>query len=306
MSDIVVMGSLNADLVVQVDRAPRSGETVLGKSFSVFNGGKGANQAYAAARLGASVGMIGRVGDDVYGREQVRSLASVGVSTKGIRAIDAEPTGTAVITVDGSGENRIVVVAGANGAFDVASLQQDLGLLRESKYALFQLETPLDTVVEGLRAARAAGVATLLDPAPAQPLSDATLELAEYVTPNLSELRELTDEALEDPNDTMRIAEAARSLIRRGAGKVIVKLGALGALFVAREGQELVPGYKVVAVDTTAAGDCFNAAFAVALSRGDVEGEAARFACAAAALAVTRRGAQAGMPTGAEVAAFRG
>ena len=305
MSEIVVIGSLNADLVVGVERAPVGGETVVGRSLVEHCGGKGANQAYAAGKLGGKVAMIGRIGEDGYGERQVANLRAVGVDTEGVRAIEGVGTGTAVVLVDASAENRIVVIPGANAAFGQEEMEEEGSLLRGARYALFQLETTMEGTLAGLRAARKHGVVTVLDPAPAQPLTNEMLGLVDYLTPNVSELRTLTGDALADDVDEERIARAARRLILAGAGKVVAKLGAAGALLVDGSAATRVFGYKVEAVDTTAAGDCFNAAFAVGLCRGMEEVEAIDFACAAAGLGVTRHGAQSGMPSLAEVEKVR-
>lgn len=305
MSDIVVIGSLNADFVVTVKSAPGGGETVTGESLTLYCGGKGANQAYAAAKLGGSVAMIGRVGDDAHGAAQIRNLESAGVAIKGIQSIGGATTGSAFIVVDAEAENRIIVVPGANGAFCREAFAEEASLLEGASLALLQLETPLETVAAALDAARGQGVKTILDPAPAQALTNEILERVDYLTPNVSELRALTGDPLPDEADEKRIALLGRRLIEAGAGKVIVKLGAAGALLIDGSEASRVSGYKVDAVDTTAAGDCFNAAFAVALGRGDREVEAIRFACAAAAVSVTRPGAQESMPSLKEVKALQ-
>lgn len=305
MSEIVVIGSLNADFVVKVESAPGGGETVTGESLNIYCGGKGANQAYAAAKLGGSAAMIGRVGDDAHGAAQIQNLESVGVSIEGIQAIGGSVTGSAFIVVDAEAENRIIVVPGANGAFSREAFEEEESVLEGAFLALLQLESPLETVAAALEAARGRGVKTILDPAPAQALTNEILERVDYLTPNVSELRALTGDPLPDEDEEKRIALLGRRLIEAGAGKVIVKLGAAGAFLIDGSEASRVNGYKVDAVDTTAAGDCFNAAFAVALGRGDSEVEAIRFACAAAALSVTRSGAQESMPSLKEVKAFQ-
>ncbi|MBK1875570.1 ribokinase [Pelagicoccus mobilis] len=304
MSKIVVLGSLNADLVVSVDHAPNGGETLTGTGFTVHNGGKGANQAFAAAKLGGSVAMLGRVGDDDYGRQLVRGLESVGVETQAVRALDGISSGVAAITVEASGENRIVVVPGSNGAYSEEELERDAQCFAGAKVALFQLETPIATVKKALKCARDAGCITILDPAPAQPLDRDVLSLVDYVTPNLSELALLTGVGLSEESSEAEIIAAAQSLLQFGVGKVLAKLGERGALLVEAKGVERIYAVSVKAEDSTGAGDCFNGAFAAAFSQGIDEIEAARFACSAASVSVTRAGAQSSVPSLKEVLAF--
>lgn len=301
MSEIVVLGSLNVDLVVSAKRAPEGGETVPGDGFSVFNGGKGANQAFAAAKLGGDVAMLGRVGDDEYGRTLVEGLAGSGVNTESVRAIDGVTTGVAVITVESSGENRIVVVPGANGAYLAEELDRDSAFFAGAKFALFQLETPMQTVVSGLGIAREQGCITILDPAPAKELSEEMLQLVDFLTPNLSELSVLSGCELGEESSDLEIVSAIQTLLEFGVGSVVAKLGSRGALLVNRSGSHRISAAKVAAVDSTGAGDCFNGAFVAALSRGEDEVEAARFACLAASVSVTRQGAQSSFPSLEEV-----
>jgi ribokinase len=300
---IVVVGSLNADLVVRLPRFPRPGETLSGESFAQFPGGKGANQAYAAARLesAARVSMLGRVGADAHGVWLRESLAAVGVDVAGIHDDPSVATGVAVITIDGTGQNQIVIVAGANGAFSPAALQADEACLRTADFVLLQLEIPLETVAAAARVARGAGGTVIMDPAPARELPDELLAMCDWVTPNESELAALVGATADDALDPADAARGARRLRARGAHNVIVKMGARGALLVTGSEECLIAAPSVRAVDTTAAGDCFNGAFAVALAEGQTPLEAARFAASAAAVSVTRPGAQPGMPTRADV-----
>ena len=296
---IVVVGSLNADLVVRVDRFPAPGETVAGRDFAVIPGGKGANQACAAARMGGDVSMIGRVGADAHGELLRRSLASAGVDVSDVWPDPRSATGVALITVDGRGENDIVIVPGANGAFTVEDLERGGGRLDSASVLLLQLEIPLATVHAAARRARRAGATVILDPAPAAPLPDALLREVDYLTPNETELAALLGGAR--PGEE---TAAARELVGRGARNVVVKRGEHGALLVGAVGETVWPAYRVDAVDATAAGDAWNGAFAFALADGRSPGEAGRLATAAAAVSVTRRGAQPSMPTRAEAEAL--
>jgi ribokinase len=279
---------------------------VIGSSFAQFPGGKGANQAYAAARLGAEVAMIGQVGGDPFGGWLRDNLAAGRVDVSSVGVDPAAPTGVALISIDESGQNQIVIVPGANGSFTPAALGPHEDRLRAAGVVLLQLEIPIDTVVRAAERARAAGAVVILDPAPARAdLPAALLAAADWVTPNETELATLDGR----PGATLSRAEAtaaARRLCARGARNVIVKLGADGALVLADRGarEQLVPAFAVHAVDTTAAGDAFNAAFAVSLTEGRAPADAAAFAAAAAAVSVTRRGAQPSMPTRDEALAL--
>ncbi len=299
---IVVIGSLNADFVVTVDRFPTPGETVPGCGFTVFPGGKGANQAVAAARLGGHVSMVGHVGDDANAEILTRSLASAGVDVGHVATDATEPTGVAIISIDGAGQNQIVVVPGANGAFESEALDRSRDLISTAGIVLLQLEVPLPTVTAAARIAHDGGAVVILDPAPAQELPVELLESVDYLTPNESELAALTGARIGAKLDADEAAERARDLVERGARKVVVKMGELGAMLVTDEGVFCRwPAVPVEVVDTTAAGDAFNAAFAVALARGRSDSEAGVYATTAAACAVTRHGAQPAMPTADEV-----
>jgi ribokinase len=274
---LVVVGSLNMDLVVRCRRIPVVGETVLGEGFEMLPGGKGANQAYAAAKLSrGGVAMVGKVGRDVFGERLRENLAGVGVDVSGVSTVEGAATGVATITVDGAGQNSIVVASGANFVWDVSELEGMRGKFRGARYALFQLETPLWVVERLLRMAKEEGVQTILDPAPAQELSREILEAVDLLTPNETE---------------------AAVLGVTGGEKVLLKLGGKGS----RYGEIAVPAIAVEAVDTTAAGDTYNAALAVALSEGEGMERAMQFASVAAGLSVTRVGAQSSAPEREEV-----
>ena len=285
---VVVVGSVNADLVVSVEQLPRAGETVTGGTFARHGGGKGANQAVAAARAGASVAMVGAVGADDLGDEALRELAAEGIDVAAVARLDGVATGVAAIVVDERGENQIAVASGANARLDQAMVEQALARLLEPDGAgvvLLGHEVPEAAVVAGIRAARAAGWTAVLNPAPARALPD---DIAGVIlTPNADEARALAGE--------QEIEAAARALAARTGAPVLVTIGAEGALLVGDEIERL-PAPAVDVVDTTGAGDAVNGALAAELAAGRPLGEAARFAMAAAALSTRAAGARAGMP----------
>jgi ribokinase len=300
---IVVVGSLNADLVVHAERFPAPGETVTGTRFAVYPGGKGANQAVAAKRLRGEVAMVGRLGRDEHGGLLRASLTAAGVDARAvIDDVDAA-TGVAVITIDAGGQNEIVLAPGANARLRPRDVEKERALIERAAVLLLQLEVPLETVEAAARIARRAGVAVVLDPAPARREALSLLPFVDFLTPNESELRLLAG-AAPGPTGTPEAASLGRALLEEGARCVIAKLGALGALAVSAEREWTWPGLPVQAVDTTAAGDAWNAALAVGLAEGRPLEDAGPFANAAAAISVTRPGAQPSMATRDELEDF--
>ncbi|MFJ6644966.1 ribokinase [Streptomyces sp. NPDC091290] len=291
MTDIVVLGSTNMDLVAYVEKAPQRGETVTGREFRTIPGGKGANQATAAARAGGDVLMIGAVGNDVYGTRLRSALEQSGVDTDDLRTVEG-PSGTAHIVVDDEGGNAIVVIPGANGTLDHLS-PGDEGVIADADTLLLQLEIPQAAVLAGARAARRHGVRTILTPSPARPLPDDLLGAIDLIVPNEHEAATLTGRT--DPR------EAAGVLLDL-VPEVVVTLGASGSLYAARGADPLtVPAPKVTAVDSTGAGDTFVGALAVALGEGRPMPDALKWASCAAALSVQREGATVSMPYRPEI-----
>ncbi len=304
-SKILVIGSLNADLVLKVPRFPAPGETIAAESLTLFSGGKGANQAFGAAKLGGAVSMLGQVGDDNHAAWLRAELSSAGVDVSYVRSVPGTPTGTAMISVDASGQNQIVIVAGANGCFGPAELASQSAAFAEAKVVLLQLEIPLETVETAVRYAKRAGALVVLDPAPVRALPDELLADVDYLTPNESELCLLTGAKQSAGALSMLEAqERAQKLLERGARKVLVKLAERGALLVTPQGVRAFTPFQVSAVDSTAAGDAFNAGLGFALARGLPETRAIEVAMAAGACAVTKRGAQSSMPGQAELSSL--
>jgi ribokinase len=294
--DLLVVGSANADLVTSVDRRPGAGETVLGSDLAVHPGGKGANQAVAAARLGARTGLIARVGDDAHGRLLTGSLERAGVDTTGI-LVGGAPTGVALITVDSSGDNSIVVAPGANQRLSPADIAAAGQALAAARVVSMQLEIPLETVAAAVTAAAAGGSArVVLNPSPPVPLPADVLAACDPLVVNEHEARRLLGE---DPGDTPE--DWAAALLARGPRSVVVTLGGAGALAVTADGAVRVPSPVVEAVDTTGAGDAFTGALAWRLAVGDSLQDAVRFAVRVGAAAVTKPGAQESFPTREEV-----
>lgn len=298
---VVVVGSLNMDLVTRASRLPRAGETLIGQTFSTVPGGKGANQAVASARLGADVSMIGCVGTDAYGTQLRDALRVEGIDCQAVSTVDGS-SGVALIVVDDSSQNAIVIVAGSNGELTPASLQAFDAVLQAADVIVCQLEVPMKTVGYALKRGRELGKTVILNPAPASaPLPAEWYASIDYLIPNESEATALSGVTV----DSIDSAKAAAThLIQAGAGKVIITLGAQGALFTDGQGFEHLLAPKVKAVDTTAAGDTFVGGFAAALANGKSEAEAIRFGQVAAALSVTRAGAQPSIPTLHDVQGF--
>lgn len=291
---VVVVGSLNMDLVARAPRLPRAGETLAGESFATVPGGKGANQAVAVARLGAPVAMIGNVGDDAYGQQLRQALLDEGIDCQGVAVCAGVSSGLALIVVDASSQNSIVIIPGGNGRLLPASVQAFDALLQDAEVIICQLEVPPQTVAHTLARGCALGKTVILNPAPCTgPLPQDWYGAIDYLIPNESEAQALTGVAV---NDLVSAEVAARQLRSLGARNVIVTLGAQGALFAGARGVQHFPAPVVRPLDTTAAGDTFVGGFAAALARGVEEGEAIAFGQRAAALSVTRAGAQPSIP----------
>lgn len=300
---IVVVGSSNTDMVIKLDRIPRPGETIIGGDFIMAAGGKGANQAVAAARLGGEVTFVARVGADIFGKQAVQNFQEEGINTEFMVVDEESPSGVALIFVDQKGENSIAVASGANGRLSEQDVATARVKLEDAEVLLLQLETPLETVRYAASMAAEKGVQVILNPAPARELDDALLSNITVLTPNESETELLTGVKIEDEES----AKAAAQILRdRGVADVIITLGAQGSLMVTGTQAAMIPTKEVQAVDTTAAGDAFNGALAYAIAVGKPLEEAARFANLVGALSATRMGAQPSMPTNKELRQFSG
>ena len=296
MAKILVVGSINMDLVVRVPHSPLPGETVLGGDFETFPGGKGANQAVAAARKVGDVTMVGRVGQDDFGNTLIKALVDDQIRTTHVIKDPHEATGIAMISVAANGENSIVVASVANYEVSIQDINKTRELMREAEILLLQLECPLEAVTAAVDLARAYEVPVVLNPAPAQPLSQAILSQVAYLTPNESELKILSGE--EDAD------QAVKKLLSWGVKNLVVTLGAQGVRLISGEMDKHLPAYEITAVDTTAAGDAFNGALAVGLAEGLSLLEAVKYGMAAGALSTTKRGAQPSLPKREEVEDF--
>lgn len=293
MPEIAVIGSLNADLVLKVKSLPQRGATISAQEYHVVPGGKGANQAVAAARLGSSVRMIGAVGSDSYGDMLIGSLTSSGVDCPNVRKDRENPTGTAFITVAADGANTIVTNSGSNGKVTPADIAANEETIKNSDAVILQLEIPLETVEAALSTAKKHGVLTVLNPGPARELPSAILEKADYFVPNETE-SELYTGVKVDSLDAAK--NAALKILEMGIPNAVITLGANGVYYRSKTEDIFVPAFKTDAVDTTGAGDCFIGAFVTALLRGDGTKEALRYACAAAAISTRTIGAQPSFP----------
>jgi ribokinase len=299
MNNILVVGSMNADLVVRSPRFPKPGETISGEDLQIIPGGKGANQAVAAARQGASVSMVGRVGNDSFGPELINNLKRNNVDTYHVQTDSQAATGTATIIVDANGQNSIVLSPGGNGRVSPADVEAVS--FSGHKLLLLQLEIPIETVLAAAQRAKQSGLRVVLNPAPARPLPEELISSSDFIVPNEPELSMLTDQTV---NDIESAEKAAKSLLERGVQNVIVTLGANGALIVNKQITKHVPSFEVEVVDTTAAGDAFIGGFASALLQNKSLEEAVRYGCACGALAATKFGAQPSLPTKEEVERF--
>ncbi len=296
---ILIIGSLNMDIVVLLKNMPNIGETVLGKSLSYIPGGKGANQACAAGKLSGDVAMLGCVGNDEFGRLQISNLKDAGVNVSKLKTTNKKTTGTAIIHVNESGDNSIVVIPGANNECDIEYLKENDDLFQWCDYLILQMEIPFDSVVYSIKRAGGLKKKVILNPAPApDELPEDILKMLDYITPNETELMKLTDCVCDNLEDYIK---ASGKLLTKGVRNVLVTLGEQGALLVNGKTEKVYPARKVDSIDTTAAGDCFNAAFVVGLADSkDVE-QAIHFANISSSVAVTRRGAQSSLPARREI-----
>ncbi|VXA79215.1 MULTISPECIES: ribokinase [Aeromonas] len=301
MNRLVVLGSVNADHVLRVPHFPRPGETLTGHSYQVVPGGKGANQAVAAARLGALVSFIARIGDDAIGQQMRQGFEQDGIDVSAVELDETLPTGIAIIYVSDEGENSIGISAEANGALSPAMVKRHEAMIADAHTLLLQLEVPLESVFEAAKLARSHGTRVVLNPAPARPLPAELLALVDLITPNQTEAELLTGVKV---SDEASAALAADRFHQMGISDVMITLGSQGVYCSNARQQQLIPGFRVEAVDTTAAGDTFNGALLAAELAGADFNAAVRFAHGAAALSVTKFGAQSSIPSKVEVDAF--
>lgn len=293
MNSIVVIGSSNTDMVVKTDHLPVPGETIVGGEFFIYPGGKGANQAVAAARLGGQVSLVASIGGDIFGKRSIELIATVGIDVSGIISNENEASGVALITVDKNGENCITVAPGSNATLYPRSIERSVELIRSASIVMMQLEIPLETIIYAAQLCRNTNATFILNPAPACRLPDSLFPDIDIITPNEKEAEMLTGIMISDLSSA---SMAAQILKDKGAGIVIITLGKQGALIVTDDFEQHVPSIIVDAIDTTGAGDIFNGALAVALANGMELTAAVAFACKAAALSVTRLGAQSSAP----------
>ena len=302
MKNICVIGSLNMDLVVNVDTMPKPGQTIIGSNFKEVPGGKGANQAVAMARLNGNVSMIGKVGQDGFGQTLINSLKNDKVDTTYIQTAKGA-TGVALITVDKNAQNSIVVSPGANFEVKEDDIDNNIEAIKNSDIVVLQLETPLNTIKYALNKAKELNKYTILNPSPAVKLDDEIIKNVDLLTPNETELEIISGVSIETEED---IQKAAQIMIEKGVKELIVTLGSKGSLYINKEKSMFKKAYKVEAVDTTAAGDSYTGALAVALSNDKTIEEAMDFASKVGALSVMKEGAQSSLPTLKDVENFRG
>lgn len=302
MKNICVIGSLNMDLVVNVDKMPKPGQTIIGSNFKEVPGGKGANQAVAMARLNGNVSMIGKVGEDGFGQTLINSLKNDKVDTTYIKTTKGA-TGVALITVDNNAQNSIVVSPGANFEVKEEDIDNNIEAIKNSDIVVLQLETPLNTIKYALKKSKELNKYTILNPAPAVKLDDEIIKNVDLLTPNETELEIISGVSIETEED---IQKAAQIMIEKGVKELIVTLGSKGSLYINKEKSIFKKAYKVEAVDTTAAGDSYTGALAVALSKDKNIEEAMDFASKVGALSVLKEGAQSSLPTLEDVENFRG
>jgi ribokinase len=289
------------DLVITMREFPKTGETIFGDRFKTFLGGKGANQAVALGRLGAEVLMVGKVGDDIYGEKYLEVLENNSVNQEGIHVEKGISSGVAVIQVNDKGENNIVVVPGANVQVDIKYIESKWDIIEKADIFLFQLEIPLVTVIDTMKKLKEQGKIIILDPAPASKLPDEIYKYLDFITPNETEIETLTGQNIKDEED---LKKTAKVLIDKGVKAVIAKLGSKGASIIKDDEYVNMPGFKISAVDTTAAGDSFNAGFAFALAQGNPLKDCVEFGNAVGAISTTALGAQKAMPTSEMVNKF--
>jgi ribokinase len=291
---IFVIGSSNTDMVIKSDKLPAPGETVIGGVFLMNAGGKGANQAVSAAKLGAKVIFVSKVGNDIFGKQAVEGFKNLGINTDFVFTDSENPSGVALILVDGQGENSISVASGANGNLQIEEVQQAIDQVQAGDTVLLQLEIPLQTVIETIKKCAEKGAKVILNPAPAQKLDESYFKYLSMITPNETEAEILTGIKV---TELETAKQASLDLHSKGILEVIITMGSKGAFYSNEHKQILIPSPKVSAIDSTAAGDVFNGALCVAISEGQAIEEAIVFACKAASISVTRMGAQASAPT---------
>ncbi|MCB0174873.1 MAG: ribokinase [Anaerolineae bacterium] len=298
---ILVFGSINMDLVIRTPRLPAPGETIIGHEFFTAGGGKGANQAVAAARLAAPTKMIGRVGGDSFGVTLLQQLAESNVDVDSVFVDESVASGVAIIAVDDAAQNNIIIASGANRQVDQTDLERLSHHMPQAKVLLLQLEIPLDMIVAAAKLARQHNVTVILDPAPAQALPAELYPLIDIITPNEIEAGQLVDFPIKTQEDAQH---AAQRLLARGVKTAVIKMGAVGVVYATAESTDFVPAFSVQAVDTVAAGDAFNGGLAAGLGEGLALPQAVRWGAATGALSATKAGAQPSMPTRAEFEAF--